>query len=255
MTEQKDTRDINDIAGELSDRDFKVLLKAKQQAQLRVAQEPTAENVRTLNQINKALHDLGQQKKGPEEMSTPTLPNPLAVTEYLNDKGWKVSKSSVYGHLKEGKLKAVDGVFHIKDVEKYAALHLKRQDGTSPAEEAGQLQKEKLEAETRKAKAQAKHWEMKTLVESGQYIDRDLFNGELAARASIFRNDLETFFRSKAGEMVKRMDGCTDKTSDLVDYCLDQAEDFFGRYSEPKKWQVPRVEMKEDVQEIEEDEA
>jgi len=243
LTEPKDTRDINDIAGELSDRDFKVLLKAKQQAQLRVAQEPNAENVRTLNQINKALHDLGQQRKGPEEMSIPTLSNPLAVAEYLKDKGWKVSKSSVYGHLKEGKIKAVDGVFHIKDVEKYAALHLKRQDGTSPAEEAGQLQKEKLEAETRKAKAQAKHWEMKTLIESGQYIDRDLFNGDLAARAAIFRNDLETFFRSNAGEMIKRVDGDTVKNADLIDYCLERMELFLGRYAEPKRWPVLKVDF------------
>jgi excisionase family DNA binding protein len=67
-------------------------------------------------------------------MSIPALSNPLAVTEYLKDKGWKVSKSTVYGHLKEGKIKSIDGVFGIKDVEKYAGLHLKRTDGTSPAE-------------------------------------------------------------------------------------------------------------------------
>ena len=243
MTDQKETRDIDDIAGELSDRDFKVLLKAKQQAQYRVAQEPSSENVRNLNQINKALHDLGQQRKGPEEMSIPTLSNPLAVAEYLKDKGWKVSKSSVYGHLKEGKIKAVDGAFHIKDVEKYAALHLKRQDGTNPAEEAGQLQKEKLEAETRKVKAQAKHWEMKTLVDTGQYIDRDLFNGDLAARAAIFKNDLETFFRSNVGEMIKRVDGDTTKNPDLIDYCLERMELFLGRYAEEKRWPDLTVDM------------
>lgn len=245
MTDSKETRDINDIAGELSDRDFKVLLKAKQQAQLRVAQEPNTENVRALNQINKALHDLDQHKKGTEDMSIPALSNPLAVAEYLNDKGWKVSKSTVYGHLKEGKLKSVDGAYHIREVEKYAALHLKRQDGTSPAEEAGQLQKEKLEAETRKACAQADHWEMRTRVESGQYIDRDLFNGELAARAAIFRNDLETFFRSNAGEMIKRVDGETTKNPDLIDYCLERMEVFLGRYAEPKTWPIPRIDMRE----------
>jgi hypothetical protein len=242
LTDSKDTRDIQDIAGELSDRDFKVLLKAKQQAQFRVAQDPNTENVRTLNQINKALQDLDQQKKGTEDMSIPALSNPLAVTEYLKDKGWKVSKSTVYGHLKEGKIKSIDGVFQIKDVEKYAGLNLKRLDGTSPADEAVQLQKDKLEAETRKARAQADHWEMKTLKDSGQYIDRDLFNGELASRATIFRNDLETFFRSNAGEIIKKVDGDVSKNPDLIDFCLERMELFLGRYSEPKKWAIPRIE-------------
>lgn len=242
MTDSKKTRDFKDIAGELNDRDFKVLLKAKQQAQIRVAKEPTTENVRTLNQINKALHDLDQHKKGMEDMSIPALSNPLAVTEYLKDKGWKVSKSTVYGHLKEGKIKSVDGVFQIKEVEKYAGLHLNRMDGTNPAEEAGKLQQDKLEAETRKARAQAKHWEMKTQVESGKYIDRDLFNGELASRAAIFRNDLETFFRSNAGEIIKKVDGDGTKNPDLIDYCLERMELFLGRYAEPKKWSIPRIE-------------
>lgn len=233
--------DLRDIADDLNNRDYKVLLKAKQQAQIRVAREPSTENVRTLHQINKALNDLNLNQKGTEDMSIPALSNPLAVTEYLKDQGWKVSKSTVYGHLKEGKIKSVDGVFHIKDVGKYANLHLNRLDGTSPKDEAGQLQKAKLEAETRKAQAQAEHWELKTQVESGQFIDRDLFNGELAARAAIFRNDLETFFRSNAGEMIKSVDGDISKNPDLIDFCLEKMELFLGRYAQPKTWQIPQV--------------
>ncbi len=173
-----------------------------------------------------------------------TLPNAKAITAYLKDTGYKASQSTVYKHRDEGRIPMQkDGTFLVKDVDRYASMHLKALDGSRPSEDAEQLQREKMEAETRKAKAQAKHWEMKTLVESGQYIDRDLFNGDLAARAAIFRNDLETFFRSNAGEMIKRVDGDTVKNADLIDYCLERMEVFLGRYAEPKKWPVLKIDF------------
>lgn len=173
-----------------------------------------------------------------------TLPNPKAITAYLKEAGYKVSQSTVYKHRDEGRIPAQkDGSFMVTDVDRYASMHLKRLDGSTASEDGEQLQREKLEAETRKAKAQAKHWEMKTLVESGQYIDRDLFNGGLAARAAIFRNDLETFFRAQAGEMIKRVDGDTAKNPDLIDFCLERMEVFLGRYAEPKKWPALKVDM------------
>jgi hypothetical protein len=172
-----------------------------------------------------------------------TLPNPKEITRYLKDAGYKVSQSTVYKHRDEGRIPAQkDGTFLVTDVDRYASMHLKPLDGSKHTEATEDLQKKKLEAETRKAGAQADHWEMKTLKDSGQYIDRDLFNGELASRATIFKNDLETFFRSNAGEIIRKVDGEVGKSPDLIDYCLDRLEVFLGRYSVPKKWPVPRIE-------------
>lgn len=178
-----------------------------------------------------------------QEFMSDTLPNPKAITEYLKDAGYKVSQSTVYKHRDEGRIPVQkDGTFLVKDVDRYASMLLKPLDGSKPTEETEKLQKKKLDAEARKALAQAIHWEVRAQKDSGQYIDRDLFNGELAARATIFRNDLETFFRSNAGEIIKKVDGDRSKNPDLIDFCLERLELYLGRYSVPKKWPVPRIE-------------
>lgn len=170
-----------------------------------------------------------------------TLPNPKAIAKYLKEAGYKVSQSTVYKHKEEGRIPIQkDGSFLLSDVDRYAGLNLKKLDGTSNPDQV-QLQHNKLEAETRKAQAQAEHWEVKTLIESGQYIDRDLFNGELAARAIIFKNDLENFFRSSVSDIINKVDGDISKSPDLIDFCLESLDLFLNRYSVPKKWSIPRM--------------
>jgi len=59
-----------------------------------------------------------------------TLPNLLAVVEYLAARGWKIKKTAAYQHRKEGKIRPQkNGSFRIGDVEKYATVFLKRLDG------------------------------------------------------------------------------------------------------------------------------
>jgi hypothetical protein len=177
-----------------------------------------------------------------KEFMSDTLPNPKEITRYLQDAGYKVSQSTVYKHKGEGRIPAQkDGTFLVTDVDRYASLHLKPLDGSKHTEATEELQKKKLAAETLKAQAQAKHWDMKTNVDSGQYIDRDLFDGELAARATIFKNDLETFIRSNAGDIIRKVDGDVGKSPDLIDYWLERLDVFLGRYSVPKKWPIPLI--------------
>lgn len=179
-----------------------------------------------------------------------TLENVLAVTDYLNEQGYKCSKATVYNHVRQGRLiKTDEGKFSVKAVDKYAGLHLQRIDGGGGnSDSLDELQKEKLSAETKKAKAQASHWELKTLVDSGQYIDRDLFNGELAGRAAIFRNDLETFFRSFSGDMIRLVDGDAGMTPELIDFWLGKLEIFLGRYSEKKRWPTLKMRIEDGVE-------
>ncbi|VFQ46892.1 helix-turn-helix domain-containing protein [Desulfoluna butyratoxydans] len=173
---------------------------------------------------------------------TDTLSNPKAITAYLKEAGYKVSQSTVYKHRDEGRIPAQkDGRFLVKDVDRYAGMHLKRLDGEAFSEDMEAIQRQKLTAEARKADAQADHWELKTLVDSGQYIDRELFNGELAARAAIFRNALATFFRTNVGEMIRLVKGEPEMGPDLIDFWLEKLEGAIGRYAEPKKWPVMAV--------------
>ncbi len=51
--------------------------------------------------------------------------NALKISSYLHDKGYRVCQSTIYSHIKAGYLKKGDeGVYTLKDVERYAEKHL-----------------------------------------------------------------------------------------------------------------------------------
>ncbi len=164
----------------------------------------------------------------------------LDVVEYLTEANYKCGKSTVYNHVKAGWLpKNSQGKFDIETVDKYAALHLKPLDGGSAADDDLKvLQREKLEAETRRAKAQAEHMENKIRIESEKYIEKELFYGEMAARAAVLKNDLESFFISKAEKLIEVCNGDSTRVPDVIEFCLERFELFLGRYAEDKVWDV-----------------
>lgn len=76
----------------------------------------------------------------------------LAVVGYLQGQGFKIKKSAMYGHTKEGRLKArKDGNYHLRDVMKYARLYLKRiEPSMSRSNNLENLQEKRLVAEVKK---------------------------------------------------------------------------------------------------------
>lgn len=83
-----------------------------------------------------------------------TFPNPKKIAEYLKTAGYKVNPSTVYKHRDEGRIPAQkDGTFRVEDVDRYAAMHLKRLDGSNASEGMDRLQRDKFEPETMKARA------------------------------------------------------------------------------------------------------
>lgn len=168
--------------------------------------------------------------------------NILAVVNYLDVHGWKIKKSAAYKHTKEGKLRQrEDGRYNQKDVDKYARTFLKLRDGSSLLSGVfDAMQSKKLQAETDKLVAQAEHWSIKAKVAAGQYVPRDLFELELAKRAAVFKNDIESFIRAQALGIIHLVDGSADKAPDLIEYMLDQAEGWLDRYSEEKEFKVPQ---------------
>lgn len=165
----------------------------------------------------------------------------LDVVTYLQGKGYKCGKSVVYNHVNTGKLSKKNGEFQAKDVDRYAGLNLKLEDGKPHVFQDGidELQRVKIESDAKKSQAQAIHWEMKTGILSGQLIDKDLFYGEMAARATILKSDFENFVRSFATSMANVVDGDLTKVPDLIDVMLEQVEIFFGKYAQQKVWPVP----------------
>jgi len=160
----------------------------------------------------------------------------MQVVQYLNDNGHQVSKSSVYNHVKVGRLiKGNDGYFSFSTVQKYASS---LQSGSDVAAADPISVSEKQDADTRKAAAQAKHWEIKTKILEGKYVESEWAERQLASRAMVLKSDMENFFRSRAPEIIARGDGKAEFAPDVIDYLLGEFEKILGRYSEPIEFKI-----------------
>ncbi len=172
------------------------------------------------------------------------LKNILEVVKYLEGLDrYKVKQATVYRHKDHGKLRPqADGTFRISDVDRYAATFLKLKDGSgglrmrSPAPA---IADDKAAAEARKVSAQAEHWEIKTKILKGEYIERSAFEAALARRASIFKSDIENFIRSNSAEMIKLVSGDDLKAPDVIEFWLEASEKWLARYSEDAQHELP----------------
>lgn len=170
------------------------------------------------------------------------LKNLLEVVEYLKGAGWKVSKSAMYRHRDQGKIGPQDdGGFLVADVERYARDWLKRLDGSGGRKSTVEPieQRDKKAAEARKVKAQAEHWEIKTKILRGEYVERAAFERALARRAAVFKSDIENFIRNYAGEMIALAKGDATHTPDVIEFWLDGAEKWLARYAEDQEFELP----------------
>lgn len=172
-------------------------------------------------------------------MEEKTFLNLQSVSDYLRIQGWKVSKSTVYDHAKARKIKPrADGLFHLADVEIYAESYLSKKN-MPKSSQSDTMQRRRNEAEARKMEAQARHWEIKSQVEAGAYVEREAFERALTQRAAIFKNDLESFARSHAPEICHLVKGSEGLIPALIEHLLDEFAIFLNRYSEERKFTVP----------------
>lgn len=175
------------------------------------------------------------------------LQNALAVVDHLAAQGWKVKKSTVYNHRKEGKIRPQpDGSFRIADVVRYAETYLRRKDGGQSGK-LDKLQERKLIAEAGKTEAQEEYWRNRNRAASGSFIPKEEHERDLARRAAVFRSDLETFARSEAGEIVSLVVGDAGKIPELVGWMLGQFDGFLANYSEERTFTVPLLPAEKDA--------
>ena len=171
--------------------------------------------------------------------------NRKEVFEHLKSLGNKISKSKLYDDVAKGLLRVQkDGSVLKKDVEYYLLHPASRL--TSTSSDLDEVQRRKAEAETRKSEAQAELAENKARILSGQLIEKDLFYGELAARASIFKSDLVNFFRAEAPNMIAIVAGDPKKAPDLMDLCFTALEKALSHYSSDADFAVPAAIFPED---------
>lgn len=218
-----------------------VLYNASVQTLKAYQSDPTAPRLKDWRAADAAL---AEAVSSLEHNSAPSSPERLAraidVHRHLRAAGWRCSQSSVYAHIQRGLLgEHRDGGYEVAAVEKYAAANLKRIGGAPANAEPGRiidLTREVQEAELQKKRAQALHWETRALVERDLYIEKADFNAELAARATLFRSDLENLANSRAGDMIALVAGDHTRTADLIEWLQSEFASMLARYAAPNEW-------------------
>lgn len=217
---------------------------------------PTAANRNNMNAAEKELNE--QAKKLWEKYVEPpeqTFKNILAVTEYLDGIGYKIKKSSLYLHKKNGLLRPrKDGLFYVGDIKKYIFnAGLKTKDG-SPSIDLDKINNEKAIAERDKVVAQVEQIQLRNKAAKGLLVPRDTFERELAQRAIVFKADDESFCRAKAPEIVALVGGDKERIPDLIEFMLAESAKKLNRYAADREFVVPAVAPEEILRDTEEDE-
>jgi len=202
---------------------------------VRAGKPLTAEERRFLLQYEADIRE--QRDQEPHEQTPGAfegrteLESPLEVTSYLKAAGWKVSKSTLYQHVKQGKLRPdADGRFPVKAVQKYAASFLTLEETRQKVADED-LQRKKLIAEISRIQEQTKRERIKRLAEEGRYVPRDQFEMELAARASVIDTLRRNSIMTGAAERVALVGGDTSRIPDLIAFDLAQHDDEMNQFA------------------------
>jgi hypothetical protein len=200
------------------------------------------QNLKSWQSAEKALAEFAAQLESKEKTAAAkageTLPNVLAVSKYLDSLGYKATTSTIYRHRDVGKISPQsDGLFNTNTVEQYAAVFLKKKDAARISPTADATDKDVSTA--RKMAAQAEHWEIKTSILRGEYVERAAFERGLARRAAIFKSDIENFIRNNSGEMIALVAGDATRAPDVIDFWLNESEKWLARYSENQEFELP----------------
>lgn len=158
--------------------------------------------------------------------------NPLAVTAWLQEDGWKISKSTLYGdkkhpgHIKEGKLRPdlPNGGFTLQAVQKYAALHLTKSK-TRMKLQGEDLQRRKTLSEIERNEEEAKRARIKRMAEEGRYVLLEEVDRMLAARAVLMDTMRRASIMTHAAERVALVGGDSGRIPDLIAFDVEHHEE------------------------------
>jgi len=167
-----------------------------------------------------------------------------AVVEYLHNQGWKMSLRTGYNH-RDKKLLSVrkDGKYYQSDVDRYAQSGvLARIDGTKQEVSDKELdRKKRAEADISEYDARIKRIRAEAI--EGKYIDREIFEEELAAQALAFRNSIQTYIHAAVEEIVSFIGGDISKIPDLIEFMLARADDHFLKCAEELERTGPPIDI------------
>jgi hypothetical protein len=200
---------------------------------------PTAATLRDYEASQMALAKYAEQISAKDASERP-FTTIADVLDYLKNDGWRVTKTSLYRHQKEGKLlPRPDGTYHPKDVEKYARTWLKQQStGKRVNEKMDELQRKKLEMELDGLELQKKRNQLSYERDLGRFVRREDMEIELATRAGILDAGLKHWVKSHAAEWIRVVDGNMQKIGELISQMNRELDEHINSYATSTEYDV-----------------
>jgi len=158
------------------------------------------------------------------------------ATEALYNAGYEISKSKMSRDKKNGLIdfnpdRSVDQ----KEVEKYARLLKKREAALGDNHEKAAV---KTDEEIKNIRLKNEKLLFELERDMGKYIERAMFEAELAARAAIFETGLKHYFSSKIQELVALVGGKPEKSPEFMQRLNAVVDEELSRYATTKNFHV-----------------
>jgi hypothetical protein len=238
-----DTAQINKLLKKAAKEEqiqLKILSNAVITTMKKYKDDSTATRYKDWQTADAALNEYISRLEGQYYPQEQTFPNLLTVLAHLENTGWQISRAGLYKHRKEGKLSPQkDGIYRLKDVEKYAKTWLRlKSTGKKLREEQEDLQRKKLEREIEKLEEEIARNRYKREIEEGKYILRERLEMELAARAAVLDAGLEHMNQSKAVEWINIVDGDKKKARELIAALSVAKNELLNQYATTQEFQV-----------------
>jgi hypothetical protein len=185
--------------------------------------------------LNDFIRSIDQQKE-----EDPRLETIADVLAYLKAGGWKVTKTSLYRHQKEGKfVPRDDGTYRLNDIDRYARAWLREQStGKRRAERIDELQRKKLEQELQNLEIENKRKIFNFEKDQGKYVPKEMMEIELATRAGILDAGLKHWIQSHTAEWIRAVNGDMKKIGELINIFNRTLDEHINTYASAREYQV-----------------
>jgi hypothetical protein len=158
------------------------------------------------------------------------------VFRHLEGEGYKVSRSTVFDHVRAGKLRSGRTGFSMEDVQRYAQAFLLKK---SVEEETDELQRRRLRAQSELLELKARAAARAAKREAEAWISKDQFILEVCSRASMMKASLQNlaFLRLPVYRSAQTHEEAVDlylsDIDELLTRMVDQGE-YFVTFAEDK---------------------
>lgn len=140
------------------------------------------------------------------------------VLTYLQGQGYKIEKSALSNHVRQGLLKKKDGTFLLQDVDEYGQMNLRDTDSGEKASDARtrSLHEQKLKKDIALKQEQFLKARREREILEGKYVLRELVEIEQASRAAVLDNGILNTIRASSAGWIRIVSGDHAKEGELI---------------------------------------